>query len=246
MGRTIRMMTVKRLTCLWPGLTRLWFRGQWSALANACAFAALVNLLIVTTLLWTEVAPGSLRLTGWALVIIWWLGAAALSLREITQITASNAPDANQGLFVTAQTEYLKGNWIEAETCVRKMLRRGPRELEPALLLASILRRTKGNDEARLQLQEIARLDAASQWQVELRKERELLRREAQQEQAEQQQETESPFSESVTTGDRSQTPTSVENHSKDPSSPQPDEVQSVPTEVTSPEPNRPLPRDAA
>ena len=187
-------MTVNRLTCLWPGLARLWFRGEWLGLLTACAYAALVNMLIVTTLLWTEVAPEYLRWAGWIVAIFWWLVAACLSLRDLPNLTSGEPHEVNQGLFAAAQTEYLKGNWIEAEACVRKLLRRAPRDVESLLLLATIQRRTRRHDEARVQLQQIARLDAANRWQVELRKERQMLRRETQREKVEQHQETASPF----------------------------------------------------
>ena len=187
-------MTVKRLTCLWPGLARLWFRGEWSALLVACAFAALVNGLIVTTLLWTEVAPDYLQPIGWIFAALWWLGATGLSLRKMPETVESTPQELNQGLFTAAQTEYLKGNWIEAEACVRRLLRQTPRDVESLLLLATIHRRTRRHDEARGELQQIARLDAADRWQVELRKEREMLRRETQRERIEQLQHNTSPF----------------------------------------------------
>ena len=180
------MMNVKRLTCLWPGLARLWFRGDWSGLLIACVYAVLINGLIVTTLLWTEVAPISLRWAGLVFATVWWLCAVVWSLRSLPDIASSNLDDPNQGLFVAAQTEYLKGNWIEAEACVRKLLRKMPRDVESLLLLATIQRRTRRFDEARGQLQQIARLDGAGDWQVELRKEREMLRRETQRERMEQ------------------------------------------------------------
>ena len=198
------MMTVQRLTCLWPGFARLWFRGEWIALLNACAFAGLLNGLIVTTLLWTEVAPVSLRLTGWGVAALWWLAGAGMSLRKLPDIAASNANDANQGLFVAAQNEYLKGNWIEAETYARRLLRRMPRDIESLLLLATIHRRTRRYDDARGELQQIARLDAADRWQVELRKEREMLRRESEREKIEQLGQTSSPFD--VSPNDKQQT----------------------------------------
>jgi len=174
----VRMMTLKRLTCLWPGLLRLWYRGQWGGLAVACLFSAAVNVVVASTLLWPEFAPTSLRAAGICLLATWWLVAALLSFRELPEIAASTHDDPYKGLFMAAQTEYLKGNWIEAEAHVRKLLRRRPRDVESLLLLATLKRRTRRWDEARRQLQYMARLDAAAAWQVEIRTERELQRRE--------------------------------------------------------------------
>ena len=175
------MMIVKRLTCLWPGLARLWFRGEWTGLLTACAFAALVNGLVAATLLWSEVAPDPLRWSAWLVASLWWIAAAVLTLRNLREIASATSGDPHQGLFVAAQREYLRGNWIEAEANLRKLLRRAPRDVESLLLLATIFRRTQRHDDARQQLQQLSRLDAARRWQTELRTERELLRRETEQ-----------------------------------------------------------------
>jgi hypothetical protein len=171
------MMTLARLTCLWPGLPRLWFRGDWTGLLSAGGFAAIVNFLVITTLLWPEIAPGPLCAVGCVFAVLWWGVGLVLSLREWPQIMAATDDDPYQGLFIAAQTEYVKGNWIVAEAHLRKLLRRRPRDVESLLLLAAIARRTDRFDEARAQLQNLARLEAAARWQTEIRCERELLRR---------------------------------------------------------------------
>ena len=173
---TIRMMNVNRLTCLWPGLARLWFRGEWSGLALACGFAALANALIAATLLWPEVAPSWVCVSGFALAVIWWSVSAVWSFRELSQLTSSTPDDPLKGLFVSAQTEYLRGNWIEVEAKLRKLLRRRPRDVEAQLLLATLKRRTGQLDEARQQLQQLSKRDASATWRLELRVERDLLR----------------------------------------------------------------------
>lgn len=145
---------------------------------TALAFALLLDGLVVVTLLWTEVAPGPLRLIGWLFAALWWLVAAVLTLRDLPQIASSKGGTANQGLFVAAQTEYLRGNWIEAEANLRKLLRRNTRDIESQLLLATLRRRTLRFEEARQQLQQLSRLEAADRWKTEIRCERELLRRE--------------------------------------------------------------------
>ncbi len=91
---------------------------------------------------------------------------------------------------MAAQTEYLKGNWIEAEAILRKLLRRSPRDVEALLLLATMQRRTGRFDQARQQLQQMSRLDAAQPWHVEIRDQRELLRRKTEQQRLEEIEET--------------------------------------------------------
>lgn len=203
---SIRMMTLARLTCLWPGLPRLWFRGDWTGLLSAGGFAVIVNFLVITTLLWPEIAPAPLCAVGFGFAVLWWGVGLVFSLREWPQIMAATDDDPQEGLFIAAQTEYLKGNWIEAEAHLRKLLRRRPRDVESLLLMASIARRTDRCDEARIQLQDLARLEAAARWQTEIRCERELLRRLAEKrrlEQIEQQQ----AEAETTTTDDISEDP---------------------------------------
>ena len=66
---------------------------------------------------------------------------------------------------------------MEAEARLRRLFRRHPRDVEALLLLATLKRRRGRLDEARQLLQQLARRDAAAQWHVEIRRERELLRR---------------------------------------------------------------------
>lgn len=191
-------MHVTKLACLWPGLPRLWFRGEVGGLLAACGFAAAVNLLLVTGVLWPEVAPPVLRAVGLFVAAIWWLLSLTASLRQFPQFAAGTDDDPHKGLFVTAQGEYLKGSWIEAEALLRKLLRHRSRDCEALLLLAALYRRTGRIDEARLQLQNLARLEASSLWQLEIRTERELLRRRAERNRLEELSSAENPFDDTM------------------------------------------------
>jgi hypothetical protein len=155
----------------------LWLRGEFRSLLVAFGFAGLVNGLIVATLVWTEIAPLALWGAGLIVAGLWWVIAAVAAWRELPELLASTASDPYKGLFTAAQAEYLKGNWIEAEATLRKLLRQSPRDAEAQLLWATLMRRTARLDKARQALHEFARLDAAAHWQHEIRTERELVRR---------------------------------------------------------------------
>lgn len=170
-------MTANHLLCLWPGLARLWLRGEIRSLLVAFGFGGSLNALLVATLIWPEIAPAPLWGSGLAAAALWWLVAGILAWRELPELLAATADDPHKGLFTTAQAEYLKGNWLEAESAVRKLLRQSPRDAEAQLLWAALLRRTARLDRARQALQDLSRLEAASSWQHEIRTERELLRR---------------------------------------------------------------------
>ena len=66
------MRALPAITCLWPGLSRLWWRGEWAGLALAVVFGAALNLVLVSTFIWPELLPA-----GW--VIVGWLTVAAMS-----------------------------------------------------------------------------------------------------------------------------------------------------------------------
>ena len=45
------------ITCLWPGLSRLWLRGQWTGLGWAAAFGVWLNLILTFQFVWTSSIP---------------------------------------------------------------------------------------------------------------------------------------------------------------------------------------------
>jgi hypothetical protein len=160
---------------LWPGLPQLWLRGSWAGLAAASGFAVLVDFVLATTLVWTEIwvpFQGVLWWCGvatvWAMSAAWWM---ASGRRHCEPVVTAPAGD----LFPLALTEYLRGNFFEAERQVSAMLRAAPQDVEARLLRASILRRTGKRDEARRLLDVLGRSEAATKWQFEIERERERL-----------------------------------------------------------------------
>lgn len=75
-------------------------------------------------------------------------------------------------LFSTAQTEYLKGHWFEAEAALKVLLSRNARDAEARLLWVSVLRRTGRLEAALRQLKALSRLETADVWALEIRHER--------------------------------------------------------------------------
>jgi hypothetical protein len=75
-------------------------------------------------------------------------------------------------LLSTAQAEYLRGHWFEAEAAIKEILSRNPRDVEARLLWVGVLRRSKRIDAARRQLKILSRLEGADRWALELRDER--------------------------------------------------------------------------
>jgi tetratricopeptide (TPR) repeat protein len=166
------------ITCLWPGLPRVWSHGSRVALLCSAAFALLLNSAVVVTFVWPEVVTPLTRLALWVAVAVLWLGAIGRFAwqRRYGSAHAHEAKDADQ-LFVQAQDESLRGDWCQAEQTLRKLLRTEPDDGEARLLLATLMKHTRRYGQAREELQRLERLEAADRLRLEIRREYDQLQR---------------------------------------------------------------------
>lgn len=165
------------LTCLWPGLSELWYRGRWSALPAAVAFGVALNALLVARFLYPEwLAPSLVRFACWIGVAIWLVLAfrAAGRLPALLQPRrASETPDR----FAEAWQEYLRGRWHEAEAMLAGCLEVDPRDCQSLLLLAGVYRHTERFEAAAETLRQLSRLETADAWWLERQAEEKRLAR---------------------------------------------------------------------
>jgi tetratricopeptide (TPR) repeat protein len=175
-GRIQTMRRTPWATYLWPGLPQLWLEGSWSGLALAVAAAGLLDVLLLSTLIWVEwFAPAVVRI-GWFSAGGLWLGAAMVAARgraKAAEMTGDNA----EALFRRAQAEYLQGDYFQAEATLAELLEENPRDAEGRLLLATLLRHSKRFDEAENQLKQLSRFETAVRWNIEITSERARLKR---------------------------------------------------------------------
>ncbi len=167
------MRRLRWLTLVWPGLPQLWFAGAWTGLALAVGFAALLDLGLVVGRMWTELLSTAAQSTIWLAVGVTWLAAAGVSFRWVASLklagtAATESTDADEGLFNQARSEYLQGNWYEAETALKELLERNILDAEARLMLAALLRRSGRLAEAAEQLDRLKRMDGAERWQLEI------------------------------------------------------------------------------
>ncbi|HVC92834.1 MAG TPA: hypothetical protein VND64_04040 [Pirellulales bacterium] len=155
-------------TCLWPGLPQLWLRGSWAGLGVAVGFTATFNLLLLTTVVWTEWLGATWLTAAWMATAVIWSGSGLVSARWCAKQRAFDEVGAPQDLFPRALGEYLRGNWYEVETLCHQMLRAEARDVDAQLLLASTLRHAGRRDEAGLRLDELGRFEAATKWKLEI------------------------------------------------------------------------------
>ena len=162
------MRGASRIACLWPGLLRLWYAGEFSSLLEAFAFAALLNLAILATFFRPDAVSLVWRAGIWATVGLFWLYGLWQGFRSAApDEPADSAPD-QQDLFIRAQSEYLRGHWVEAQTLVEQLIELNPEDIEARLLLAAVFRRTRRIDLSRFQLRQAQDLAGAARWRFEI------------------------------------------------------------------------------
>lgn len=181
MGRTSTMRTL--LTCLWPGLAPLWWRGHWAGLVEAVAFATGLNLLLMATYVWPQWVEQPWPTMSWFALSGVWVFACWRNWHKLPTLVDDQLDNTSQALFVQAQTEYLKGNWYDAEKLLQQLLVRRPRDIEGLLLMATLFRHTRRRDEAVTTLERLERLNGSGRWLLEIAHERQKLKRLAEEDQ---------------------------------------------------------------
>ncbi|HWA98922.1 MAG TPA: hypothetical protein VG713_10540 [Pirellulales bacterium] len=145
-------------------------------MAVAVSFSLVVNLLLLCTVVWNEVAsPGSLRLA-WSLVGGFWCAALVFSYRNWpAALEAASVRADRPDTFPTSLSQYLQGNWFEVERLCRAALTSDPRDADSRLLLASTLRRTDRFAEALEQLDLLSGFTTGAKWTREIASERQQI-----------------------------------------------------------------------
>src|SRR6056297_2720680 len=165
------------LTCLWPGLSELWWRGRLSALPLAIGFAiALNSLLTLRFLLPSWLDPVLVRLACW-IGLATWIYWVVKGIRELPALLDPRAATEQVDVFPEAQSAYLRGNWVDAERLLLATLSVEPRDPPALLLLAGVYRHTDRLPHAESLIEEIRRLEAADGWRIEIDAEADRLAR---------------------------------------------------------------------
>lgn len=161
-------------SCLWPGLPQLWYCGHWTGLTLAVGFSLLLNVTLLGSFVWTDVASRELQVSAWILLGTAWgfWVMSAWRWRRAAQRDAQNEPD---DLFPAAIGEYLKGNWFEAEGLLDRLIQSDPQDIDARLMLATLWRHTGRRNEARLALKHLQRVEGSGKWMPEIQNELERL-----------------------------------------------------------------------
>ena len=170
------MRTIPWPTYLWPGLPQLWLSGLWWGLALAVAAAGLLDVLVLSTLVWVEWFPAWAVKLGWLAAGGLWICSAIGTARWQRKLPL-DAHRTAEDLFRRAQAEYLQGDYFQAEATLVELLSLNERDAEARLLLATLLRHTRRFEEAEAQLRQLSRFETAGRWQIEVTSERARLKR---------------------------------------------------------------------
>jgi hypothetical protein len=164
------------VTCLWPGLAELWWRGRLSALPTAIAFAFALNLLLVARYLYPDWMAGGLVSMAFWIGILAWISYVVHSTRELPSLIAPRSVSDQPDRFPEARVAYLRGEWTEAERLLLDVLAIEPRDPPALLLLTGVYRHTGRLDAAEVLLNEITTLEIADSWFIEVEAERQRLK----------------------------------------------------------------------
>lgn len=169
-------MDATRWIFLWPGLAGAWHRGSPQGLFFAVLFSWAVCLALLATFVWPAwIAVWTLR-SLWGLILVSWLAGCMRGLL-VGGLSGRVSPRESHWEFCSAQREYLKGNWFEAEATLLKITHDDPDDVAAGLLLVGVLRHTRRWRPALRRLEQLSLLDAARAWQFEIVRERQLIER---------------------------------------------------------------------
>ena len=138
---------------------------------EAIAFAALLNLALLASFFRSDAVSHVWRLGIWGSAVVFWLFGVWRGLRQRTPAGDADWAQNQQDLFIRAQSEYLRGHWVEAQTLLEQLIRRDPEDVESHLLLASVYRRTQRIDLSRCQLRQVQDMAGAARWRFEIGRE---------------------------------------------------------------------------
>jgi hypothetical protein len=161
----------------WPGLAELWTGGSLRGLTIAVIFGVVLQLAMVASLLWPGwLGPLSRTVVWFCVVGFWCIGAAEGFARACGWGGPRGTGIDVEHLFQTAQREYLRGEWQEAERLLVQILAADAGDVDARILLAMVYRRSDRLGPARKQLRQLSAMEGAAKWQFEVLGERQLLK----------------------------------------------------------------------
>ncbi len=172
---------MRYLVLMWPGFARAWWRGELYGVALAILFSVVVQIAWTATFLWPMWFSRGFTSLLWLAVFGAAICSFVVNLMKWQMLFGNAKSGTNQAktdeAFRHAQRAYLRGEFFEAEAVLHPTFAAGHEDVESALLLASILRRTNRVDQALRTLDRLSRLERSAAWTLEIYRERQLCNR---------------------------------------------------------------------
>ncbi len=156
------------LTCLWPGLPELWWRGRLTALPTAIFFGVSVNFLLIARFLYPEWLLLSAVKAGCWLGMAAWLYGVIRNIRALPGLIYPRKNSGKPDRFVEAHQAYLRSDWALAETLLMDCLSIEERDPPALLLLTAAYRHCGKLEAARSCIQTLRLTEAADRWWLEV------------------------------------------------------------------------------
>lgn len=162
------MIRKRYVTCLWPGLTEIWWLGRLTALPYAIAFMLILNIYLVICFVYPDWLPSSVE------GLIFWVGLPTWLLfclhdfKAFPELSPKHDSPDTADLYNRALAHTLRKHHAEAEGLLTDMLAIEPRDPPALLLLAGLYRDTDRLEASNLLLHEMRRLEVADRWWLEI------------------------------------------------------------------------------
>ncbi|MFN5229807.1 MAG: hypothetical protein ACK5Q3_19275 [Planctomycetota bacterium] len=155
----------------WPGLSAAWRSGSFRGLAVALLFVFGLQTAWIGTFVWPSL------LSAWEAQLLWWalaasvLGSIVYQAYYLAKFGDSDLTRCSDRVLTEAQSLYLQGSYFEAEELLSPHVSHMEWDVEAALWMASIYRRTGRFEAAILVLQTLESLERAQGWAAEIAQE---------------------------------------------------------------------------
>ena len=153
---------------VWPGLAQIWSGQDVLGMILAVAFAATLNLALVSRFVWTEAfAPG------WpgfftALAVASWLSSLGYTLWWVWLCHPERHKVEIDKLYREANELYLQGRWNEARKRLEMILSRDETDADALMQLGTLFVKTEQPNLARRSFRQCLELEAGVKWRWEI------------------------------------------------------------------------------
>jgi len=162
-----RRLPIAMLT-IWPGLAQIWTGQEVLGLILASAFAASLNLAIVSKFLWTEAFASGMPAFFTTIAVLTWLAAFAYTIWWLWRCHPARHREAIDTLFREACEAYLQGRWDDSRRGLEQLLALDETDADALMQLATLYQRTGQVDLARSTYRQCLDLEGGAKWRWEI------------------------------------------------------------------------------